>query len=94
MKVLVYQGPRDVQIDDKPRPEIQHPEDIIFQRELQIRMSQCSVKKYNEQLLHLIEVGHIDTTKIISQPMKLGQAPKGYKIFDKKEDVTKVVFKP
>lgn len=45
MKVLVYQGPRDVQIDDKPRPEIQHPEDIIFQRELQIRMGQFPIKK-------------------------------------------------
>ena len=25
--------------------------------------------------------------------MKLDEAPKGYEIFDKKEDVTKVVFK-
>ena len=45
MKVLVYQGPRDVQIDDKPRPEIQYPEDIVFQRELQIRMGQFPIKK-------------------------------------------------
>jgi hypothetical protein len=28
MKTLVYHGPRDVQIDDKPRPDIQDPEDI------------------------------------------------------------------
>jgi hypothetical protein len=27
MKALVYHGPRDVQIDDKPRPSIQHPQD-------------------------------------------------------------------
>ncbi|MFL6399631.1 MAG: zinc-binding dehydrogenase, partial [Nitrososphaeraceae archaeon] len=66
----------------------------LFQRELQIRMGQCPVKKYNEQLLHLIEVGRIDATKIISHPMKLDEAPKGYEIFDKKEDATKVVFKP
>jgi S-(hydroxymethyl)glutathione dehydrogenase / alcohol dehydrogenase len=30
MKALVYHGPRDVQIDDKPRPSIQHPEDAIL----------------------------------------------------------------
>ena len=32
----------------------------LFQRELQIRMGQCPVKKYNEQLLHLIETERID----------------------------------
>jgi S-(hydroxymethyl)glutathione dehydrogenase / alcohol dehydrogenase len=164
MKALVYHGPRDVQIDDKPRPNIQNPEDIIkketsgkgaicidavgyeavghmagnigggngnrgrggkgnnnnnkghdhsnvsnpayepgnplqvitwmcqaakkystisipgvygsaydqfplgllFNRNIQIQMGQCPVKKYNEQLLHLIEAGRIDATKIIS----------------------------
>ena len=66
----------------------------LFNRELQIRMGQCPVKKYNEQLLHLIEVGRIDATKIISHPMKLDEAPRGYEMFDKKEDVTKVVFTP
>ena len=66
----------------------------LFQRELQIRMGQCPVKKYNEQLLHLIETRRIDATKIISHPMKLDEAPKAYEMFDKKEEVTKVVFSP
>ena len=66
----------------------------LFQRELQIRMGQCPVKKYNEQLLHLIETRRIDATKIISHPMKLDEAPKAYDMFDKKEEVTKVVFSP
>ena len=65
-----------------------------FNRELQIKMGQCTVKKYNEQLLHLIEVGRIDATKIIIHPMKIDEAPKTYELFDKKADVTKVVFKP
>jgi S-(hydroxymethyl)glutathione dehydrogenase / alcohol dehydrogenase len=30
MKALVYHGPRNVQIDDKPRPNIQHPQDAIL----------------------------------------------------------------
>jgi S-(hydroxymethyl)glutathione dehydrogenase / alcohol dehydrogenase len=65
----------------------------LFNKELQIRLGQCPVKKYNEQLLHLIEVGRIDPKPLISHRMKLDEAPKAYDIFDKKEDVTKVVFK-
>ena len=30
MKALVYHGPYDVRIDDKPHPTIQHPEDAIL----------------------------------------------------------------
>lgn len=30
MKALVYHGPRDVRIDDKLHPTIQHPEDAIL----------------------------------------------------------------
>jgi S-(hydroxymethyl)glutathione dehydrogenase / alcohol dehydrogenase len=66
----------------------------LFNRELQIRMGQCPVKKYNEQLLHLIEVRRIDPTKLISHTMKLGEVPKAYEIFDKKQDATKVVLTP
>jgi S-(hydroxymethyl)glutathione dehydrogenase/alcohol dehydrogenase len=48
----------------------------LFRCELQIRMGQRPVKKYNEQLLHLIETRRIDPTKIISHTMKLQEAPK------------------
>jgi S-(hydroxymethyl)glutathione dehydrogenase/alcohol dehydrogenase len=72
----------------------QFPLGQLFNRNIQIQMGQCPVKKYNEQLLHLIEVGRIDPTKIISHTMKLDEAPKAYDIFDKKEDATKIVFKP
>jgi S-(hydroxymethyl)glutathione dehydrogenase / alcohol dehydrogenase len=61
---------------------------------LQVRLGQCPVKKYNEQLLHLIEVARIDPTKIISHTRKLDESPKAYDLFDKKEDATKIVFKP
>ena len=72
----------------------QFPLGQLFNRELQVRLGQCPVKKYNEQLLHLIEVGRVDPTKIISHTMKLDEAPKAYGMFDKKEDSTKIVFKP
>jgi S-(hydroxymethyl)glutathione dehydrogenase / alcohol dehydrogenase len=66
----------------------------LFQRELQIKMGQCPVKFYNEQLLHLIECGRIDPTPLISHTMKLDEAPKAYEMFNKKENVTKVVLRP
>ena len=72
----------------------QFPLGLLFNRNLQIKMGQCPVKKYNEQLLHLIEARRIDPTKIISHTMKLGEGPKGYESFDKKEDVSKIVLKP
>jgi len=53
-----------------------------------------SCKKYNEQLLHLIETGWIDPTKVISHTMKLDDAPKGYEGFDKKAEIMKIVLKP
>src|SRR6476469_2500490 len=55
----------------------QFPLGLLFNRNIQIKMGQCPVKKYNEQLLHLIEARRIDPTKIISHTMKLGQGPKG-----------------
>lgn len=71
----------------------QFPLGQLFQKEIQIRMGQCPVKKYNEQLLHLIEVGRIDPKPLISHTMKLDDAPKAYNMFDRKGEVTKVVFK-
>ena len=65
----------------------------LFNRELQIRLGQCPVKKYNEQLMHLIESGRIDPKPLVSHTMKLDEAPKAYDMFDKKGDVTKIVFK-
>jgi S-(hydroxymethyl)glutathione dehydrogenase / alcohol dehydrogenase len=72
----------------------QFPLGLLFNRNVSIHMGQCPVKKYNEQLLHLIETGRIDPTKIISHTMDLKDAPKGYERFDKKEDATKIVLKP
>jgi S-(hydroxymethyl)glutathione dehydrogenase/alcohol dehydrogenase len=72
----------------------QFPLGQLFTREIQIRMGQCSFKRYNEQLLHLIETGRIEATKILNHTIKLDEAPKAYEMFDQKEEVTKVIFKP
>src|SRR5215217_6167659 len=72
----------------------QFPLGLLFNRNIQIHMGQCPVKKYNEQLLHLVETGRIDPTKVISHTMKLNDAPKGYEGFDKKSEIMKIVLKP
>ena len=65
----------------------------MFNGNIQIRIRQCPVKKYNEQLLHLAETLRIDPTKVISNAMKLDDATKGYENFDKKGEIMKIVLK-
>ena len=72
----------------------QFPLGVLFNRNVSIHMGQCPVKKYSEQLFHLIETKRIDPTKVISHTMDLRDAPRGYADFDKKVDVMKIVLKP
>jgi S-(hydroxymethyl)glutathione dehydrogenase/alcohol dehydrogenase len=72
----------------------QFPLGLLFNRNVSIHMGQCPVKKYSEQLFHLIETKRNDPTKVISHTMNLDDAPKGYADFDKKEEVMKIVLKP
>jgi S-(hydroxymethyl)glutathione dehydrogenase / alcohol dehydrogenase len=71
----------------------QFPLGTFFNREIQLHMGQCPVKKYNRRLLHLIETGRIDPTRIISHVMKLDEGPAAYEIFNRK-DATKILLKP
>lgn len=58
-------------------------------------MGQCPVKKYNVQLLYLIETGRICATKIMSHSAKLEYAPKVYEMFnDNKDEDNKIILKP
>lgn len=67
----------------------------IFGREIQLRMGQCPVKKYNELLLHLIEKGRIKPSGLITNRVKLDEAPGAYEMFSKREDgVVKVIMHP
>ena len=70
----------------------QFPFGYFFERELQIKMGQCPMKKYNERLMHLIETGRIDAALIISHRMKLEEAPKGYELFHAKGSATKIAM--
>jgi threonine dehydrogenase-like Zn-dependent dehydrogenase len=71
------------------------PMGAIFAKGLTIRCGQTHVQKYLKALLKLIENGEIDTTFLISHRMSLDEAPKGYEIFNSKEDqCIKIVMRP
>jgi threonine dehydrogenase-like Zn-dependent dehydrogenase len=53
------------------------------------------VQRYMKSLLPRIERGEIDPTRIITHPLPLGEAERGFEIFkNKQDDCEKVVLKP
>lgn len=71
------------------------PLGAIVNKALTLRSGQTHVQKYLQPLLERIQNGEIDPSYIITHPMKLEDAPKGYKIFqEKKDNCIKVVLKP
>ncbi len=64
-------------------------------KSLTFKMGQTHVHRYLQPLMDRIEKGELDPTFIISHRFKLDEAPKGYKIFDyKQDDCIKVVMTP
>ncbi|MCG5466320.1 glutathione-dependent formaldehyde dehydrogenase [Micromonospora sp. MED01] len=70
------------------------PMGAFMNRSLVMRTGQCHVQRYTRPLLERIQRGEIDPSFIVSHRMPLRDAPKGYKIFQKKQDdCTKVLLK-
>ncbi|GAA4577263.1 zinc-dependent alcohol dehydrogenase [Micromonospora coerulea] len=70
------------------------PMGALMNRSLIMRTGQCHVQRYTRPLLERIRRGEIDPSFVISHRLPLKDAPKGYKIFQKKQDdCTKVVLK-
>ncbi|SCF41731.1 zinc-dependent alcohol dehydrogenase [Micromonospora saelicesensis] len=70
------------------------PMGAFMNRSLIMRTGQCHVQRYTRPLLERIQRGEIDPSFIVSHRMPLCDAPKGYKIFQKKQDdCTKVLLK-
>jgi threonine dehydrogenase-like Zn-dependent dehydrogenase len=66
----------------------------VMNRSLTIKTGQCHVHRYMKPLLERIEKGEIDPTFVITHTMPLSDAPRGYKIFnDKQENCEKIVLK-
>ena len=73
----------------------QFPIGSVMNRSLTIKTGQTHVQRYMKPLLKRIQDGQIDPSFVITHTMKLEDAPKGYEIFQKKEDgCEKIVLKP
>ena len=66
-----------------------------FFKDLTLKMGICNARNFIVPLLPLIQTGKLQPTRIITHTMPLADAPRGYAIFDKKEDrAIKVMLKP
>jgi threonine dehydrogenase-like Zn-dependent dehydrogenase len=71
------------------------PMGAVMNKGLTIKAGQCHVQRYMRPLLERIQKGEIDPSFVISHRLRLEDAPKGYDIFNNKEDnCTKIVLKP
>ncbi|HEY9897279.1 MAG TPA: zinc-dependent alcohol dehydrogenase [Candidatus Sericytochromatia bacterium] len=71
------------------------PMGAAFNKGLTFKMGQTHVHRYLQPLLEHIQNGDIDPSFVITHPMSLDDAPRGYEIFKhKKDNCIKVVLKP
>ncbi len=69
----------------------------LFDKGVQLRMGQCHVKRWIDEIMPLLEDDSdpLDTEGLATHHLPLEQAPHGYEIFQKKEDgCIKVVLHP
>jgi len=67
----------------------------FWSKGLRVGTGQANVKAYNRQLCHLIELGKVEPSLIVSHELPLDEAPEAYKHFDARDKGwTKVVLKP
>ncbi|WP_129358793.1 alcohol dehydrogenase catalytic domain-containing protein [Rothia uropygioeca] len=69
----------------------------MFDKQLQIRMGQCNVKHWIDDLLPLVDdpKDPLGVEDLVTHSLPLEQAPEGYEMFQKKMDgCIKVVLKP
>jgi threonine dehydrogenase-like Zn-dependent dehydrogenase len=66
-----------------------------FFKDLTLRMGICNARNYMTTLLPLVQRGRLQPARIITHTMALKDAPRGYAIFDAKQDrAIKVMLKP
>jgi 2-desacetyl-2-hydroxyethyl bacteriochlorophyllide A dehydrogenase len=75
--------------------EFPFPMYYSFMRDITFKIGMCPVKRYMGDMLKLIEDGRADPSQIITHTMSLDEAPRGYEIFNKRqENCIKVLLKP
>jgi threonine dehydrogenase-like Zn-dependent dehydrogenase len=76
-------------------PTMGFPAREAFFKDLTLKMGICNARNYIAPLLPLVRLGKLKPTRIITHTLPLGEAPRGYAIFDRKEDrAIKVMLKP
>jgi threonine dehydrogenase-like Zn-dependent dehydrogenase len=69
----------------------------MFDKGIQLRMGQCHVKRWVDEIMPLLldESDPLGTEDMASHYLPLEEAPRGYQVFQKKEDgCTKVILQP
>jgi len=69
----------------------------LFDKQVSIRMGQCNVQSWTDELLPLVEdpSDPLGVENLVTHTVPLDRAPEMYDIFQKKEDgCIKVVLKP
>lgn len=66
-----------------------------FFKDLTLRMGICNARNYIVPLMPLVRLGKLKPARIVSHTMALAEGPRGYAIFDRKEDrAIKVLLRP
>jgi threonine dehydrogenase-like Zn-dependent dehydrogenase len=66
-----------------------------FFKDLTLKMGICNARNYIGPLLPLVQLGKLKPARIITHTLALKEAPRGYAIFDRKEEgAIKVMLKP
>ncbi|MGH7310561.1 MAG: zinc-binding dehydrogenase, partial [Candidatus Rokuibacteriota bacterium] len=76
-------------------PSLPFPAREAFFKDLTLKMGICNARNYITPLMELVRLGKLRPARIITHTMSLKDAPRGYAIFDRKEDrAVKVMLKP
>jgi S-(hydroxymethyl)glutathione dehydrogenase/alcohol dehydrogenase len=76
-------------------PSMGFPAREAFFKDLTVKMGICNARNYISPLMSLITRGKLNPARIVTHTMALGEAPRGYAIFDRKEDrAIKVMLRP
>ena len=76
-------------------PTMAFPAREAFAKDLSLKMGVCNARNYMTPLMPLVRHGKLRPARIITHTMALAETPRGYAIFDRKEDrAVKVMLKP
>jgi threonine dehydrogenase-like Zn-dependent dehydrogenase len=76
-------------------PSMSFPAREAFFKDLTLKMGICNARNYMTPLQGLVKLGKLKPARIVTHTLALSEAPRGYAIFDKKEDrAIKVMLKP